>query len=60
MAKKAIAIIDNKAITEFSGNVSLDNIEAVGKIGVDYVSIGALTHSSKVLDLSIKNLKIIK
>ena len=60
MAKKAIEIIDNKAITEFSGNVSLDNIEDVGKIGVDYVSIGALTHSYKVLDLSIKNLKIIK
>ena len=58
--KKAIEIIDNKAITEFSGNVSLDNIEDVGKIGVDYVSIGALTHSYKVLDLSIKNLKIIK
>lgn len=60
MAKKAIEIIDNKAITEFSGNLSLDNIEDVGKIGVDYVSIGALTHSYKVLDLSIKNLKIIK
>ncbi|CEH34656.1 carboxylating nicotinate-nucleotide diphosphorylase [Romboutsia lituseburensis] len=55
-AQKAVAIINKKAITEFSGNVSLDNIKQISNIGVDYVSIGALTHSSKVLDLSMKNL----
>lgn len=55
-AQKAVSIINKKAITEFSGNVSLDNIKQISNIGVDYVSIGALTHSSKVLDLSMKNL----
>lgn len=55
-AQNAVAIINKKAITEFSGNVSLDNIKQISNIGVDYVSIGALTHSSKVLDLSMKNL----
>ncbi|MCR8744596.1 carboxylating nicotinate-nucleotide diphosphorylase [Romboutsia lituseburensis] len=55
-AQKAVDIINKKAITEFSGNVSLDNIKQIGNIGVDYISIGALTHSSKVLDLSMKNL----
>lgn len=55
-AQKAVTIINKKAITEFSGNVSLDNIKQISNIGVDYVSIGALTHSSKVLDLSMKNL----
>lgn len=55
-AQKAVSIINKKAITEFSGNVSLDNIKQIGNIGVDYISIGALTHSSKILDLSMKNL----
>lgn len=55
-AQKAVSIINKKAITEFSGNVSLDNIKQISNIGVDYVSIGALTHSSKILDLSMKNL----
>lgn len=56
-AKKALEIIDHKAIVEFSGNVTLDNIEEIGKIGVDVVSSGALTHSVKALDISMKNLK---
>ena len=56
-AKKALKIIDHRAIVEFSGNVTLDNIEEIGKIGVDVVSSGALTHSVKALDISMKNLK---
>ncbi len=56
-AKEAVKIINKKAITEFSGNVSLQNIKEIAQIGVDYVSVGALTHSFKVLDLSMKNLK---
>lgn len=56
-AKKALEIIDHKAIVEFSGNVTLDNIEEIGKIGVDVVSSGALTHSVKALDISMKNLR---
>lgn len=59
-AKKAVDMIGNNAITEFSGNVSLKNIEEIGKLGVDYVSVGALTHSYSVLDFSMKNLNIIK
>lgn len=57
MASEAIELIGDKALTEFSGNVNLDTIEEIGKIGVDYVSVGALTHSAKILDLSMKNLK---
>ena len=56
-AREAVKIINKKAITEFSGNVSLQNIKEIAQIGVDYVSVGALTHSFKVLDLSMKNLK---
>ena len=54
---QAVAIIDKKSIVEVSGNVGLDTIEALGKTGVDYISVGALTHSAKILDLSMKNLK---
>lgn len=58
MATEAIRLINKRAIVEFSGNVSINNIKSIGKIGVDYISIGALTHSSKILDLSMKNLKL--
>lgn len=58
-AKSAIKLIGNKAIIEFSGNVSLDNVKEIAEIGVDYISIGALTHSAKILDLSMKNLRSI-
>lgn len=56
-AKEAIKIINKKALIEFSGNVTLDNIRKIAQIGVDYISVGALTHSSKILDLSMKNLE---
>ncbi|MCB2311552.1 carboxylating nicotinate-nucleotide diphosphorylase [Clostridium tagluense] len=54
--KKAVEIINKKAIIEASGNVTLDNILEVASCGVDYISVGALTHSFRVLDLSMKNL----
>ncbi len=57
--KVAVQIIDGKAITEASGNVSLDTIKHMAETGVDFISCGALTHSFKALDLSLKNLKII-
>ena len=57
MAKEAIKMIGDKAIIEFSGNVKLENIKSIAEIGVDYISVGALTHSVKNLDLSMKNLK---
>ncbi|MRN23631.1 carboxylating nicotinate-nucleotide diphosphorylase [Romboutsia ilealis] len=57
MAREALTIINKKATVEFSGNVNIDNIEEIGKIGVDYISVGELTHSVKALDLSMKNLR---
>lgn len=54
--KKAIKIIDKKAEIEISGNINEDNLREIGKLGADYISMGALTHSSKILDFSLKNL----
>lgn len=54
--KEAVKIIDGRAETECSGNVTKENIERLISIGVDYISSGALTHSSPILDLSLKNL----
>lgn len=54
--KKAIAIIDGRAKTECSGNVTKENVANLIDLGVDYVSSGALTHSAPILDLSLKNL----
>ena len=56
-AKEAIKMIGDKATIEFSGNVRLENIKSIAEIGVDYISVGALTHSVKNLDLSMKKLK---
>lgn len=56
MMKEAVAIIDGRAETECSGNVTKENIAALIDIGVDYISSGALTHSAPILDLSLKNL----
>lgn len=54
---KAVKLINGSALTECSGNVTLDNIKDCAETGVDYISVGALTHSYKCLDLSMKNLK---
>lgn len=56
---EAIAIINGRALTECSGNVTLNTIEKIAQSGVDFVSVGELTHSSKILDLSMKNLRSI-
>lgn len=58
--KKAIEIIDGRAETECSGNVTRENVDKLVSLGVDYISSGALTHSSPILDLSLKNLHTIK
>lgn len=57
--KKAIEIIDGRARTECSGNVTKENIKDILDVGVDYVSSGALTHSAPILDISLKNLHAI-
>lgn len=54
--KEAVKLIDGRAETECSGNVTKENIERLVEVGVDYISSGALTHSSPILDLSLKNL----
>ncbi|MCR5607413.1 MAG: carboxylating nicotinate-nucleotide diphosphorylase [Treponema sp.] len=54
--KKAMEIIAGKAEVEVSGNVTKENIARLVDLGVDYISSGALTHSSPILDLSLKNL----
>jgi len=57
--KEAVKIIDKRAKTECSGNVNKENIEKLKEVGIDYISSGALTHSVKALDISLKNLKAI-
>ena len=60
MMAEAIRIIDGRAMTECSGNITKENIETITKLGVDYVSSGALTHSAPILDISLKHLHIIE
>ena len=54
--KKAVELCKGKAETECSGNVTKENVAKLTDIGVNYISSGALTHSSPILDLSLKNL----
>ena len=50
---KAVKLIDHRAIVEASGGINEETIEAVAKSGVDVISVGALTHSVKALDISM-------
>ena len=54
--KKSVEIIGNKAIIEASGNVNMDTIRSIAETGVNLISVGALTHSYKSFDISMKNL----
>ncbi len=54
--KEAVRLTKGKAETECSGNVTKENVARLVDIGVNYISSGALTHSSPILDLSLKNL----
>ena len=58
--KEAITWIDGRAETECSGNITKENIKWIIDLGVDYVSSGALTHSSPILDISLKHLKVVE
>ena len=53
--KKAVALIAGRCKTEASGGITESNLRAVAQCGVDFISVGALTHSVKSLDLSLKN-----
>jgi len=52
--KAAVALIDGKFITEASGGITEENVAAYAACGVDFISMGALTHSVKSLDMSLK------
>ena len=57
--REAIEWIDGRAEVEVSGNVTKENIAKLTDLGVDYISSGALTHSSPIMDISMKNLHVI-
>ncbi len=52
--RQAVAMADGNVPLEASGNVSLETVGAIAKTGVDYISVGALTHSAPVFDLSMR------
>ena len=54
MKRRAVKIINGKAKTEASGNVNLTTVRAIAKTGVDYISVGAITHSVTALDINMK------
>ncbi len=54
---EAIHLINGRAETECSGNVTKENINTIAHLGVDYISSGALTHSAPILDISLKHLR---
>ena len=56
--KQAVAMIEGRYITEASGGITVDNVLDYASCGVDYVSMGALTHSVKSLDMSLKAVKL--
>ncbi len=56
---EAIQLINGRAETECSGNVTKENINTITQLGVDYISSGALTHSAPILDISLKHLRTV-
>ncbi len=52
--KKAVALIAGRALTEASGNVNLKRIQGIAATGVDFISIGELTHSVRAADISLQ------
>jgi nicotinate-nucleotide pyrophosphorylase (carboxylating) len=59
MMKEAVELIDEKAVVEVSGNMTIEKIKKLKDLKIDYFSSGALTHSVKALDISMKNLKLL-
>jgi nicotinate-nucleotide pyrophosphorylase (carboxylating) len=51
--REAVALTRGRAETEASGGVTLDTVRAIAETGVDWISVGALTHSAPALDLSL-------
>ena len=59
LMKRAVEMIDGKCLIEASGNVNIDTVKPIAETGVDFISVGAITHSVKALDISLE-LKLIK
>jgi nicotinate-nucleotide pyrophosphorylase (carboxylating) len=51
--RKAVALVAGRAKTEASGGVRLDTVRAIADTGVDFISVGALTHSARSVDLGL-------
>jgi nicotinate-nucleotide pyrophosphorylase (carboxylating) len=51
--KRAVEIIEGRALVEASGNVTLASVRKIAECGVDFISIGALTHSARAADISL-------
>jgi len=51
---QAVNMIHGRALIEASGGITLDKVRAVAETGVDFISVGALTHSVKALDISLE------
>lgn len=60
MMEEGVSIINDKSETEASGNITLEDVREIAKTGVDYISIGALTHSVKAFDISQELKQIFK
>ncbi|GAI14266.1 unnamed protein product, partial [marine sediment metagenome] len=52
--RQAVKMIGGRALIEASGGITLDRVRAVAETGVDFISVGALTHSAKALDISLE------
>ena len=52
--QKAVRIVNSKCLFEASGNVKLENVKIVAEKVVDYISVGAITHGVKALDISLE------
>jgi len=52
--RKAVELINGKCLVEASGNINIDNVKEVAETGIDFISVGALTHSVKALDISLE------
>lgn len=53
MLREAVRIVNGRAVTEASGRVTLDTVADIARTGVDYIAVGAITHSVKVLDIGL-------
>jgi len=51
--REAVKLVDGRAVTEASGGVTLENVRRIAETGVDWISVGALTHSAPALDLAL-------